>query len=149
MEFNIKFDTVKSGWTIQYIEMSQVIISKKYCISFSEDWFRLRKHWRTWWNSTLCCISSGSSLFVNVPFLGVSDIQMVEVVSLYLFCIKLKGVKNRLRQKQKNSPCSNPLLKPLGRHPRQVLEISTWWPWSQRRWDFMIVLVYKGLPAIF
>ena len=35
MEFSIKFDTVKSGWSIIYIEVSQVIISKKYCISYS------------------------------------------------------------------------------------------------------------------
>ena len=36
IEFSIKFDTVKSGWSILYIEGSQVIISKKTCISFSE-----------------------------------------------------------------------------------------------------------------
>ena len=30
MEFSIKFDTVKSGQSIVYIEGSQVIISKKY-----------------------------------------------------------------------------------------------------------------------
>ena len=30
MEFSIKFDTVKSGWSIVYIEGSQVIVSKKY-----------------------------------------------------------------------------------------------------------------------
>ena len=28
MEFSIKFDTVKSGWSIVYIEGSKVIISK-------------------------------------------------------------------------------------------------------------------------
>ena len=33
MEFSIKFDTVKSGWSIVYIEGSQVIISINYCIS--------------------------------------------------------------------------------------------------------------------
>ena len=32
MEFSIKFDTVKSEWSIIYIEGSQVIIFKKYCI---------------------------------------------------------------------------------------------------------------------
>ena len=34
-----KFDTVKPGWSIIYIEGSEVIhvISKIYCISFSED----------------------------------------------------------------------------------------------------------------
>ena len=43
MKFLVKFDTVKSGWSIVYniIEGSQVIISKKYYISFSEDWFCL------------------------------------------------------------------------------------------------------------
>ena len=35
MEFPIKFDTVKSGWSIVYIEGSQIIISKKYCVSLS------------------------------------------------------------------------------------------------------------------
>ena len=41
MEFSIKFDTVKSGWSIVfYIEGSQVKISNKKCyISFSEDGF--------------------------------------------------------------------------------------------------------------
>ena len=33
MEFSITFDTVKSGWSIVYIEGSQVIISINYCIS--------------------------------------------------------------------------------------------------------------------
>ena len=37
MEFSIKFDTVMSGWSIVYIKGSQIIISKKYYISFSED----------------------------------------------------------------------------------------------------------------
>ena len=37
MEFSIRFDTVKSGWSIINIEESQVIISKESCISFSED----------------------------------------------------------------------------------------------------------------
>ena len=39
MEFSITFGTVKSGWSIVYIEGSQVLISQKqkYCISFSED----------------------------------------------------------------------------------------------------------------
>ena len=35
MGFPIKFDSVKSGWSIVYIEGSQVIISQKYYISFS------------------------------------------------------------------------------------------------------------------
>ena len=33
----MKYDTVKSGWSIVYIEGLQVIISKKYQTSFSED----------------------------------------------------------------------------------------------------------------
>ena len=40
MEFSIHLPTVKSGWSMVYIEGSQVIISKKYCIS-SEDRFSL------------------------------------------------------------------------------------------------------------
>ena len=36
MEFPIKFDTVKSGWSIVFIEGSQVIILKKCYISFSK-----------------------------------------------------------------------------------------------------------------
>ena len=39
MGFSIKFDSVNSGWFIVYIEVSQVIIFKNYCISFSEDPF--------------------------------------------------------------------------------------------------------------
>ena len=35
MEFSIKFDTVKSGWSIVYIEESQDIISKKNIIFLS------------------------------------------------------------------------------------------------------------------
>ena len=41
MEFSIKFDTVKPGWSIVNIEGSQVIISK----NFSEDWFCLSKQY--------------------------------------------------------------------------------------------------------
>ena len=37
MEFSIKLHTIMSEWCIIYIVGSQVIISKKYCISFSED----------------------------------------------------------------------------------------------------------------
>ena len=39
----MKLDIIKSGWleNIVYIEGLQVIISKKYCISFSEDRFIL------------------------------------------------------------------------------------------------------------
>ena len=43
MDVSIKFVTVKSGWSIIYIEGSQVIISKKYCIHLSEDRFCLSK----------------------------------------------------------------------------------------------------------
>ena len=38
MDFSLKFDTDKSGWSIVYIGWSQVIISKnKYCISLMMD----------------------------------------------------------------------------------------------------------------
>ena len=38
MEFSIKFDTVKSGWSIVYTEGSQVIISPKtYFFSLKID----------------------------------------------------------------------------------------------------------------
>ena len=37
MGFSIKFDSVKSGWSVVYIEGIQVIIFFKKCISFSED----------------------------------------------------------------------------------------------------------------
>ena len=40
MNFSIKFDTFRSGWSIEYIERSKVIISKKSYISFSEDQLR-------------------------------------------------------------------------------------------------------------
>ena len=40
MEFPIKFDTVKSEWSVVYIERLQVIISKEN-ISFSEGRFCL------------------------------------------------------------------------------------------------------------
>ena len=41
MEFSIRFDTVRSRWSIVYVEGPQDIISKKYCISFSLDAFVL------------------------------------------------------------------------------------------------------------
>ena len=37
MECSIKFGTVKPVWSIIYIELSQLIISKKNCISFFDD----------------------------------------------------------------------------------------------------------------
>ena len=37
MEFSIKLHTIRSGWSIVYIEGSQVINSNKHFISFSED----------------------------------------------------------------------------------------------------------------
>ena len=46
MEISIKFGTVKSGWSIAYIEGSQVIFCNEHCISFSEDRFRLMKQCR-------------------------------------------------------------------------------------------------------
>ena len=41
MDFLVKFDTVKSGWSNIYIEESEVIIYKRYSISFSDDQFFL------------------------------------------------------------------------------------------------------------
>ena len=46
MEFSIKLHTIKSGWSIVYIEGSHVIIKKKNCISFSEDQFCFSKQYR-------------------------------------------------------------------------------------------------------
>ena len=43
MGFSRKFDTVKSGWSIVYIQGLQVKISKKY-VSFSEHQFCLGKN---------------------------------------------------------------------------------------------------------
>ena len=37
MELPIKFDTIKSGWSIVYIEGSEVIISQKYIFSVKID----------------------------------------------------------------------------------------------------------------
>ena len=67
MEFPIKFDTVKSGWFIVYIEGSHVIISKQVSyISFSEDYYcvlhvansadprKCRKMWNFIWLFTVC-----------------------------------------------------------------------------------------------
>ena len=41
MEYSIKLHTIKSEWSIVYIEGSQVTISKNSCISFSEGRFCL------------------------------------------------------------------------------------------------------------
>ena len=41
MECSIKLGTFKSGWSMIYIDESQVIISKEYCIFISEDQFCL------------------------------------------------------------------------------------------------------------
>ena len=41
MEYSIKLHIIKSRYSIVYIEGSEVIISKKYCKSFSEDSFVL------------------------------------------------------------------------------------------------------------
>ena len=51
MEYQIKFDTVKSVWSLVYIEGSQVIISKTCYISFSGDQFHLIKQCRLLANS--------------------------------------------------------------------------------------------------
>ena len=47
------FDTVNLGWSIVYIEESQVIISKFNCISFSNDCFSLSKPYLHRWNVVL------------------------------------------------------------------------------------------------
>ena len=58
----------KSGWSIIYIE---VIISKKYCISLKNNFVPANSaepdemHYGTF--ATSFSISSGSSLFANVP----------------------------------------------------------------------------------
>ena len=46
IEFSIKLHTIKSGWSIVYIEGSPIIISPNYYISFSEDRFCLSKQCR-------------------------------------------------------------------------------------------------------
>ena len=53
MEFSMKLHTIlmKSGQFILYIKGSQVIISPKYCLSFSRERFYL----------------GGSSLFAEIP----------------------------------------------------------------------------------
>ena len=61
MEFSIKFDTVKSGWSIVYIEGSQVISKTDY-ISFSEDDFVSANSA----DHDEMHISSGSSLFAII-----------------------------------------------------------------------------------
>ena len=43
---SINIYAIRLGWFIVYIEGSQVIVSKKYLISFSEDQFCLRKQFR-------------------------------------------------------------------------------------------------------
>ena len=57
----MKFQTVKSGRSILYIEG----FHKKKYISFSED--RVKITVKTLVKNRLCSISSGSSLFVIVP----------------------------------------------------------------------------------
>ena len=52
MELPIKFETVKSGRSIVYIEWLQVKISKK-CIYCSEDRFCLSKQCRHWCNAAV------------------------------------------------------------------------------------------------
>ena len=57
MDSSFLFDAINLGWSIVYIEWSQVIIkNSKHCISFSDDHFHLSS------------ISSGSSLFANYAF---------------------------------------------------------------------------------
>ena len=39
MEFSKKLPTVKAEWSIVYLEGLQIVVSKKYCIFFSEYLF--------------------------------------------------------------------------------------------------------------
>ena len=60
MEFSIKLLTIKSGCSIEFIDGSQVLVSKIYCISFSKDRFCLNKQCRPWRNAALSGTSSVS-----------------------------------------------------------------------------------------
>ena len=64
MEFPIKFDTVKSGWSIVYFKGSQVIISKNiflslkidFVLGYSADPEEMPHHavWHFIWFFTVC-----------------------------------------------------------------------------------------------
>ena len=68
MDFSTKVDTVKSGWSIVYIERSQVIFStnKNIFLSLMTN-FVLANNAVPDELQHNCGISSGSSLFANVP----------------------------------------------------------------------------------
>ena len=69
METSIKLHTIKSGWSIVYVEGLQYDFQIKYCISLK---IKFSKRCRP-------IISSGSSLFVKVTRLEVSGPQRVNV----------------------------------------------------------------------
>ena len=63
MDSSYWFYTVDLGWSVVYIEGTQVIISTKYRYSFFEDHFSLA-------NSAQHIISSGSALIAKVSVKG-------------------------------------------------------------------------------
>ena len=62
IEFSIHNDTI--NLPIVYFKGLHVEL---WCTSVPESCFNLSKQWRPWWNAALCCISSGTSLFAEVP----------------------------------------------------------------------------------
>ena len=74
------FDTINLGWSIVYIKGSHVILSKCYCISFSEDYFCLNNQCRPPQDEM-----AGYTNFIDglhcLPktHLGVTSIQRVKV----------------------------------------------------------------------
>ena len=83
IEFPIKFDTIKSGWSIVYIEGKRVIISKKiyylpicFVLANSADPDETPPHVTSHMglHCAPCIISTGSSLFAGVS--GSGSIQL-------------------------------------------------------------------------
>ena len=82
MEFPIKFDTVKPGWfIILNWGITSYNFTNKLC-SFSEDWLYLSKQCWPWWNATSSGISSGSSLFAEVPIWGFPVLKGLKQLSI-------------------------------------------------------------------
>ena len=67
MDFPILFDTISMGLPILYFKGSQGNFLNVDAFSVLEGCFNLSKRCRPWGNAALCCISSGSSLFAEVP----------------------------------------------------------------------------------
>ena len=82
MEFSIKFGIVKSGWSIVYIEGSQVIITKKYCICFRENQFYISKQ----------CIWDTDRHKYKDFLLKLICILYI-IVCLYMFCVQSIQIK--------------------------------------------------------